>query len=100
VGSQDGMVNVWDLRKMNSSGRSRGQTVAQFQSQQTPTINSSQAIRSVQFASNNSVDLLLAVEQSAYINIIDCQYYQGNEMINNEQILDIRLDNLTNLNYR
>jgi hypothetical protein len=70
------MVNIWDLRKISSS-RSRGQTIAQFHSQQPPSTSSAHAIRSVQFASHNSVDLLLAVEQSTCVNVIDCQYYEG-----------------------
>jgi len=80
VGTQDGMINVWDIRKASYSEQ-EGQTLAKFQSSQTPTINSTHAVRSVQFSCQNSVDLLLCCEQSSFVSVIDCRYFQDRQTI-------------------
>ena len=74
AGSQDGLANIWDVRKYSSSDNSKS-LIAQFRSKQRSSTKG--AIRSVQFSPSLSIDVLVFAEHANNINIVDSRTFNG-----------------------
>lgn len=84
VASQDGVVSVWDIRKIPfSSDSSSGSAALSFSgnTQKLAYITSTQhpqvkgAVRTVKFSPSSSVDLLIFSEHVSYLNFIDARTF-------------------------
>ncbi|KAI3636520.1 hypothetical protein MIR68_005465 [Amoeboaphelidium protococcarum] len=93
VGSQDGVVTVWDIRYMNSNSNSSNNNsgnhststtaphlgnpnygkLAVIKSSQHPQVKG--AVRAVKFSKCSSVDLLVFSEHVSYVNFIDARTF-------------------------
>ena len=72
IASQDGFVNVWDIRNLGSK-------IAQLGSKQNPQVKG--ACRSVKFSPSSSVDLLMYSEHVSYINLVDTRTFNEKQTI-------------------
>jgi WD40 repeat protein len=71
VASQDGFVNVWDVRN--------SEKLKQLRSNQNPQVKG--ACRSVKFSPTCGMDLLLYSEHISYVNLVDTRSFTEKQVI-------------------
>lgn len=78
VGSQDGVVSIWDIRNMSTTPTTATSPVNQrklavIKSTQNPQVKG--AVRAVKFSPSSSIDLLVFTEHVSYVNFVDARTF-------------------------
>eukprot|EP01095_Lingulamoeba_sp_RSL-Kostka_P000359 TRINITY_DN10566_c0_g1_i1.p1 TRINITY_DN10566_c0_g1~~TRINITY_DN10566_c0_g1_i1.p1 ORF type:complete len:433 (+),score=116.84 TRINITY_DN10566_c0_g1_i1:54-1352(+) len=80
VASQDGLVNLWDIRKLDKK------PLAQLYTTQRPRVKG--ACRFLKFSKDPTMDLMFYSEQTNYVNIIDTRTFKKLQTIRLSNTLD------------